>query len=112
MFSDTQSALNRAKFLPKSFQVDYRQPIKFLDRTIEPMDQKLGKIIVSEQLKTVPGVSKLLTTTLIAELPELGNLNPKEIAVLVGITPFNRGNEEDDFSAEYDGKRRCFQGRA
>ncbi|UHQ56259.1 IS110 family transposase [Microbulbifer sp. YPW16] len=106
--------LNRAKIMPKAFQADYRRHIKFLDKEIERVDQKLDKAVKSEelwrakreQLETVPGVGKLLATTLIAELPELGSLNPKEIAALVGVAPFNRD------SGMLRGKRRIKGGRA
>jgi transposase len=38
-------------------------------------------------LQSVPGVGPVLATTLIAELPELGSLNRKQIAALVGVAP-------------------------
>jgi transposase len=40
-------------------------------------------------LQSVPGVGPVLSTTLIAELPELGRLNRKQIAALVGVAPLN-----------------------
>ncbi len=40
-------------------------------------------------LQRVPGVGPVLATTLIAELPELGCLNRKQIAALVGVAPLN-----------------------
>ncbi|MGC4105900.1 MAG: IS110 family transposase [Thermomicrobiales bacterium] len=40
-------------------------------------------------LQSVPGVGPVLATTLIAELPELGHLNRKQIAALVGVAPLN-----------------------
>jgi transposase len=40
-------------------------------------------------LRSVPGVGPVLSTTLIAELPELGRLNRKQIATLVGVAPLN-----------------------
>jgi len=41
-------------------------------------------------LKTVPGVGRVVAATLLAELPELGRLNRKQIAALVGVAPLNR----------------------
>src|SRR5215210_4251145 len=41
-------------------------------------------------LQSVPGIGPVLATTLIAELPELGKLNRKQIAALVGVAPLNR----------------------
>jgi transposase len=41
-------------------------------------------------LRSVPGVGRVLTATLLAELPELGRLNRKQVAALVGVAPLNR----------------------
>jgi transposase len=41
-------------------------------------------------LQSVPGVGKTLSATLVAELPELGKLNRRQIAALAGVAPFNR----------------------
>lgn len=40
-------------------------------------------------MQSVPGVGPVLATTLLAELPELGRLNRKQIAALVGVAPLN-----------------------
>jgi transposase len=41
-------------------------------------------------LRSVPGVGPITASTLIAELPELGHLDRRQIAALVGVAPFNR----------------------
>ena len=41
-------------------------------------------------LASVPGIGPVIARTLLAELPELGRLNRKEIAALVGLAPFTR----------------------
>jgi transposase len=56
-------------------------------------------------LRGVPGVGPVLTTTLIAELPELGRLSRKEIAALVGVAPLNRD------SGSLRGRRTVWGGR-
>ncbi|MBQ0832720.1 transposase [Marinobacter sp.] len=61
--------------------------------------------IKAEILTSVPGVGKVLTYTLLSELPELGSLNRKEIAALVGVAPINRD------SGKLNGKRRIRGGR-
>ncbi len=40
-----------------------------------------------ELLKSVPGVGKVLSATLISHMPELGSCNRKEIAALGGLAP-------------------------
>jgi transposase len=57
-------------------------------------------------LKSVPGVGDTLARTLIAELPELGTLDRRKIAALVGVAPFNRD------SGRLRGKRAIWGGRA
>ena len=58
-----------------------------------------------ELLKSVPGVGNALARTLIADLPELGTLDRKKIAALVGVAPFNRD------SGTLRGKRIVWGGR-
>lgn len=57
-------------------------------------------------LRSVPGVGPVLSTTLLAELPELGKLDRKKIAALVGVAPFNCD------SGKQQGQRRIWGGRA
>ena len=57
-------------------------------------------------LKSVPGIGPTVATTLLAELPELGTLNRKQIAALVGVAPLNRD------SGTLRGKRTVWGGRA
>lgn len=57
-------------------------------------------------LQSTPGVGPVLSRTLISQLPELGDLNRKEIAALVGVAPFNRD------SGTWRGRRTIWGGRA
>lgn len=57
-------------------------------------------------LRSVPGVGPVLTTTLLANLPELGMLSRKEVAALVGVAPFPRD------SGTLKGRRAIWGGRA
>jgi transposase len=57
-------------------------------------------------LRTAPGVGPVLARTLVAELPELGTLDRKRLAALVGVAPFNRD------SGAFRGRRRVWGGRA
>jgi transposase len=66
-----------------------------------PISQAKGQL-----LRSVPGVGPVLTNTLLIELPELGSLNRKQVAALVGVAPLNRD------SGQHRGKRFCWGGRA
>lgn len=54
----------------------------------------------------MPGVGPVLSRTLLADLPELGTLDRKQIAALVGVAPLNRD------SGTLHGTRTCWGGRA
>jgi len=43
----------------------------------------------AELLRTIPGFGAVVAATLVAELPELGQIGPKQIAALVGVAPYN-----------------------
>jgi len=74
-----------------------------LDRQIQSNSSWLEK---DNLLKSVPGVGKVVSTTLLIELPELGTLNRRKIAALVGVAPLNRD------SGTLRGKRTVWGGRA
>jgi len=57
-------------------------------------------------LTSVPGVGRVVATTLIAVLPELGKISSKQLASLVGLAPFNCD------SGKMRGKRHIMGGRA
>lgn len=57
-------------------------------------------------LQSVPGMGPVMSRTMLAELPELGVLNRKQIAALVGVAPFNRD------SGRLRGHRTIWGGRA
>ena len=57
-------------------------------------------------LQSIPGVGPVASATLLAALPELGALNRKQVAALVGVAPFNRD------SGARRGRRSVWGGRA
>ena len=54
----------------------------------------------------MPGVGRVLSSTMTALVPELGRLNRKQIAALVGVAPLNND------SGKSEGKRTTWGGRA
>jgi len=75
-----------------------RRLLKALEKELESLDGDIDDAVrgspawrAKENLLTsVPGVGPVIARTLICELPELGNLNRKEIAALAGLAPFTR----------------------
>jgi len=72
--------------------------LEFLDRQLAALDKQLAEAIAANQhwqerdriLQSVPGVAAGTSRTLIADLPELGELDHKQLAKLVGVAPLNR----------------------
>ena len=104
---------NRLSILPKELHTSLKRHIKQLSDELTRIENQLDKAIdqVPEwsekkaQLMSVKGVGKVLAYTLLSDLPELGQLNRKEIAALVGVAPMNKE------SGRYNGKRRIKGGR-
>jgi transposase len=79
-------------------RADMRSLIAVLDRRIAKIDARMRAIIEADpelaeadrRLQTVPGVGPIVVATLIAELPELGRLDRRSIAALVGLAPIAR----------------------
>ncbi len=88
---------NRLKRAQGSISDSIRTHILWLEQSLKEVDKDLNNSIKSsplwcekdEIIQSVPGVGPILSTTLLAELPELGTLNRKKIAALVGVAPFN-----------------------
>lgn len=88
-------------------QIALRQELTGLDKRLAKLVAEHDDWHVLEQrLRTVPGVGPVLVHTLIALLPELGQLSRRAIASLVGVAPF------DDDSGKYAGERHIRGGRA
>jgi len=105
---------NRLQVMPVFLRSDIRRSIAGLERQRARLDEAIHALSLEvsawrEQrriLESVPGVGATLATTLISDLQELGSLNPKQIAALVGVAPMNRD------SGKMRGKRSIRGGRA
>jgi transposase len=99
----------RAKVLPN---VDahiawLQEQIRQLDGEIEQLSQSQSQWQTQlELLQSVPGIGRVIATTLMAALPELGQLKDKRLSALVGVAPFNHD------SGSFRGKRRIWGGRS
>lgn len=87
--------------------------IQKLTTEIESIEVMITELISSDpdmqnkidQISSVPGVGKVTAAVLLADLPELGTLNRRQIAALVGLAPMNRD------SGQFRGKRMTGSGR-
>jgi transposase len=105
---------NRLILAHARLKPDIQEHIAWLQQRLDDFDQDLRCMIQEsplwrekdDLLRSVPGVGPVLSTTLLAGLSELGHLNRKQIAALVGVAPFNRD------SGFKRGKRTIWGGRA
>jgi transposase len=92
---------------------DLRNHIRWLERRLTDVDDDIrGAVekspvwrVQEDLLRSVPGIGPIVARTLLAELPELGQLDRRAIAALVGVAPFNRD------SGQWRGRRQIWGGR-
>jgi len=105
---------NRLSTCPDCVRDDIEDHIAWLAERIDRLEADIQVCIGlkpewlqrAEIIESVPGVGVVTATTMVAELPELGQLNRQKIAALVGVAPFNKD------SGPKKGKRRIFGGRS
>lgn len=93
---------------------DLNQHIRWLARRLRDVDHDLDQMIQSSPvwrakenlLRSTPGIGPVVSRTLLGDLPELGTLNRKQIAKLVGVAPLACD------SGKHRGKRVVYGGRA
>ena len=105
---------NRLSMAQKPIRSDIEKHIQWLQKRLNALDADLTRTIqqsplwreAENLLQSVPGIGPVNSRTLLADLPELGSLNHKQIAALVGVAPLNRD------SGKWRGKRIVWGGRA
>jgi transposase len=88
----------RLKRAPERLGKSIARLIKALQKELTSVDGDIDGLVRSstawrekeDLLTSVPGIGKTIARTLIAQLPELGRLNRKQIAALAGLAPFAR----------------------
>ena len=105
---------NRVPQATRGVRRHVQRHIAVLQRQLAVLNRELARLLQASPvwrardklLRSVPGVGNVTASLLVAELPELGRLNRKQIAALVGVAPHNRD------SGSYRGKRSVWGGRA
>lgn len=90
------------------------ESLETLKKQVQLLDERLKKCVAEDQpnqrkveiFASVKGIGPVTVATLLADLPELGQLNREQIAKLVGVAPINRD------SGQHVGKRRVLGGRS
>jgi transposase len=93
---------------------DIEEHLKYLEERLAQLNSEIERLTQENQqwvdkidlLQTTPGIGRVISTTLVSDLPELGQLSAKQISRLVGVAPMNHD------SGQHKGKRRIQGGRA
>lgn len=88
----------RQQAAPGLARVSIVRSISFLQDELKSLDLEIDRTVrgtpvwrdKEDLLASVPGIGKTIARTLLAELPELGTLDPKQIAALAGLAPYTR----------------------
>jgi len=89
---------NRCGSAPAAIRPRIEQHIAWLVEELADLDTDLQQRVQAspawqtqaQMLQSIPGIGPTTACTLLAELPELGHLDRRKIAALVGVAPFNR----------------------
>lgn len=93
-----QAEKNRLRTQDLRLQQSLQRTTRYLEKEMEVIDQEIEQFLQDHQefeeqetlLRTAKSVGRVTAVTLLADLPELGQLDRKEIAALVGVAPMNR----------------------
>jgi transposase len=105
---------NRLSSTSRSMSAKIEKHIAWLKEELDDLNKEIDDFnrqdperkAKNELMQSVKGVGPITASTLAADLPELGQLNKKKIAALVGVAPFNQD------SGRMRGKRRIKGGRS
>lgn len=105
---------NRLETTPLTLKSMIEEHITWLEKHLSAIEKEIDDFNRQDPqrkekqdlMRTVKGIGPVTASTLSADLPELGKLNKKEIAALVGVAPFNND------SGKWRGPRRIKGGRA
>jgi transposase len=88
---------NRLRTISPSLKGSVQRMIACLKAEKKTLDAQIQQLVAEQEswqeqteiLGSAPGVGKVTTATLLADLPELGKMDRKKIAALVGVAPMN-----------------------
>lgn len=97
----------RIRMLNRASQLDVpilkrqaRDLIEHVERQIAELDDEIAKLIAEDQaesrkleiIRSIPGIGMVTASAILAFMPEIGQLDRKEVASLAGLAPFTRSS--------------------
>lgn len=110
----TMESNRLAQTTERTVRKDIEAHLRWFDEHLEKLDRELAAAIKAspvwrendDLLRTIPGVGRVVSRTLLAEFRELGTLTREQVAALAGLAPMNRD------SGRWAGMRFITGGRA
>lgn len=104
---------NRLSQASKNVEKNIETTLSFFKKSIAALEKKITKLVATDKqlsknkeiLMSVSGIGETAAIQILTELPELGKVNDKKIAALVGVAPFNCD------SGKMKGRRAIWGGR-
>ena len=104
---------NRLRTAHRGVRKDLQATIRWLEKRMAAIDDDIDGALREcgalrekvELLESVPGIARVISVSLLAGMPELGQLNRRQISALAGVAPFNRD------SGRWQGRRSIYGGR-
>lgn len=105
---------NRFQQATRGVKNGIRNHIHWLEKHLDENNKTLDKFIKESPvwrkkdqiIQSTPGVGRVMSLALLSCVPELGTINRRQVAALIGVAPFNRD------SGQFKGKRAIWGGRA
>ena len=90
--------MRRQQAAPGRVRLSIARSVRMLEDNLKELDRHIDTMVrgtpvwrdKEDLLASVPGIGKTIARTLLAELPELGTLGPRQIAALAGLAPYTR----------------------
>jgi transposase len=92
-----QERTRRTECRDATLRIDIEAHLQWLDARILQWDVEIRRLLarserlehIAKLLRTIPGIGPVAATTMVALMPELGVLRPKQVAAMAGLAPFN-----------------------
>ncbi len=98
---------DHADFIQESIRF-LRQQIAEIEKRLDEKIEELGLIKTMRLLQTIPGIGPTTARRLVIDLPELGLMNRRQIAAILGLCPWSNQSGGEKAGGEHIGGGRAY----